>query len=234
MLSFAAAKVHLQPMRLQPLFVAGALAMLAWTAAPGPAPAQAQTGALELAGAERAQALARANAAMNRLRQVEGRFEQTAPDGAESRGQFYLQKPGRVRFAYAPPNPLTIVSDGATVAVEDRELRSVDRTPLRATPLYFVLQDSVDLERDARVTRMVQDGDQLLVTLRDRKGEAEGALTLVFAGGRELELRGWRMRDAAGQTTLVSLADLRPSAQLDPRLFRLEEAKDSTARRNGR
>lgn len=193
-------------------------------AAPSP-PAQGL-----LAGAPRAAALSQANAALNAMQRVEGRFLQIAPDGNVSQGSFYLSRPGKVRFAYDAPSPLVIVSDGVTVAIEDRDLKSVDRTPLRATPLYFVLKQNINLEADARVTKVERDGEQLLITVKDRKGQADGAITLGFIGLREPELREWRVSDGTGQTTLLSLRGVRPSAGLDPRLFILENKRDSTAR----
>lgn len=211
------------------LMANGALAQTAGApaaalAAPSP-PAQGL-----LAGAPRAAALSQANAALNAMQRVEGRFLQIAPDGNVSQGSFYLSRPGKVRFAYDAPSPLVIVSDGVTVAIEDRGLKSVDRTPLRATPLYFVLKQNINLEADARVTKVERDGEQLLITVKDRKGQADGAITLGFVGLREPELREWRVSDGTGQTTLLSLRGVRPSTGLDPRLFILENKRDSTAR----
>ncbi len=212
------------------LMMASALAQ-----APAPAPPIAASPAQgALTGADRAAALSRANGALNAMQRVEGRFLQIAPDGKVSQGNFYLSRPGKVRFAYDPPTPLVIVSDGVTVAIEDRGLKSVDRTPLRATPLYFVLKQNIDLEADARVAKVEREGDQLRISVRDRKGQADGTITLVFSGTTEPELREWRVADAAGQTTLLSLRDVRPSLKLDPRLFVLDEKRDSTARTSGR
>jgi len=210
------------------------LAGLILTAVAALAAAPAPASAAPLQGAARTEALAQANAALNELRQVKGRFVQVAPDGGVSEGQFYLQRPGRVRFAFEGAAPLTIVADGATVAVADARLKTVDRTPLRATPLFFVLKSDINLERDARIAGVDRDGEALTVTLRDRKGEADGALSLLFVGGAEPELRGWRVTDATGQVTQVSLKDLAATAKLDPGLFVLEDPNDSAGRRRGR
>ena len=119
-----------------------------------------------MTGARRTAALAEASAALNRVVAVQGRFTQVAPDGAQTRGRVFMQRPGKLRFEYDPPTPLTIVADGAVVAVEDRSMRDVQRIPLRSTPLYYVLKRDVNLERDARITRVIQQGDNLLVSAR--------------------------------------------------------------------
>lgn len=200
-------------------------------AAPSAAAAKAALPVL-LSGAERAQTLAAASASLNRLASVQGRFVQVAPDGRVTQGSVYLQKPGKVRFDYDPPTALLIVADGATVAVEDRRLKDVSRIPLRSTPLFYVLKRDVNLERDARITKVARSGDSILVTARDRTGEAEGEITLTFSAGA-YELRNWEILDAQRQMTRISLANLRAAPRLDPKLFRIQDTKDPTARRKG-
>lgn len=218
--------------RSAPLLAALLLSALPLSASLSPA-AMAQS-ARALSGAERDAAIAKANAALNALQRVEGRFTQIANNGAAAKGEFQLQRPGKVRFAYAPPTPLVLASDGVSLAQMDTKRGSVESTALRATPLYYVLKQNIDLAMDGRVTQVARDGEQLLLTLRDRKGEMDGAVTLIFAGSAELELRGWRIEDGAGETTLVTLQDVRAVPRLDPRLFTLQPQSDSTDRGGGR
>ena len=49
------------------------------------------------------------------------------------------------------PNPLLIVADGATVAIEDSDLETQDRVPLVSTPLALLLDDDLDFETEANV-----------------------------------------------------------------------------------
>jgi outer membrane lipoprotein-sorting protein len=212
---------------------ATALSAPALAKPPAPAPvraAQSAGAALELAGVERAQVLAAASLALNATRRITARFVQTAPDGAVTNGSLYLERPGKVRFQYDPPTPLLIVADGATVAVADTSLKTVDRTALRATPLYFVLKANVNLEKDAKIGQVTQQGDRVSITARDRRGETDGALTLVLSA-KDYRLQSWSITDGAGQTTTVRLTDIKSVNTLDPKLFRLAEAEDPTARR---
>jgi outer membrane lipoprotein-sorting protein len=179
------------------------------------APAFAQP----LTGAERARALSQASAALNAQRLLAGRFRQTAPDGSVTQGRFYLQRPGRVRFEYDPPAAMLIVADGSIVAIEDRALRSTNRSPLRETPLFFVLKNDINLERDARVTRVVRDGATLLVSARDRTGQADGEITLRLEGP-DYQLRSWDVVDASGALTRIALTQVSRPDRVDPRLFR--------------
>jgi len=123
-----------------------ALAGLAATAA---LPATAASPAL--GDAERALA-ARAAAWLETLGEARGDFVQTDSRGRVSRGEVFLRRPGRARFAYAPPSSLLVVADGANVSVADPRLKTFERSPLAATPLSLFLSRRIRLDGDARVT----------------------------------------------------------------------------------
>jgi outer membrane lipoprotein-sorting protein len=175
-------------------------------------------------------ALKQASKALSAVRSATGAFTLIAPDGGVSQGTFWLQRPGRMRFEYAPPAQLLIVADGTTVAIEDRELETFDRGPISATPLGLILKSNVDLARDAKVERVSQADGMTLISVTDPTGEADGVLTLVFAP-KTYDLIEWRVTDATGAATLVMLDNVKTGGRFDPRLFILDEEDDPTARR---
>jgi outer membrane lipoprotein-sorting protein len=190
------------------------------------------TAATELTGTERTAVLGRASAALNAFRMAQGRFTQTAPNGARTNGGFWLQRPGKVRFEYDAPSPLLIVANGTTVAIQDRSLRTTDRVPLNTTPLQFILKSQTNLEADARVTRVARIGDTTRISLRDRSGRTEGELTLIF-NGAAMTLTQWIVTDGSGGTTTVALSGITQPGRIDPRQFILPDTADPT-RRGGR
>ena len=56
---------------------------------------------------QKAQA-ARVSAYLSSLSTLVGNFVQVGPDGSKTKGDFYIQKPGKVRFEYDPPSPIAI------------------------------------------------------------------------------------------------------------------------------
>lgn len=186
-----------------------------------------------LDGAARTAAIARANTTLNGIERLQGRFVQSAPDGGRAGGAFYLQRPGKLRFEYDPPATLLIVSDGSVVAMRDTELRTTERTPLRSTPLNLILGQTINLERDARITRVAQSGQWTMITARDRSGQTDGQITLHFYGP-SAELRSWDVIDATGARTRITLSELTQPASLDRRLFRLEDMLSNNRGRPGR
>ena len=97
--------------------------------------------------------LARIDASMNATHSFQGNFVQVAPNGEVSRGEIWLQRPGKVRFEYAAPNPLLIVSDGVTLVQNDRQLETFDRVPLSSTPLNYFLKENINLANEHRSYR---------------------------------------------------------------------------------
>jgi len=176
----------------------------------------AQDGAL--VGAERDRVLKTLSQAVQSTRTVRGGFVQTNPNGSRATGFYWLQRPGKVRFDYDPPSPLTLVADGKTVAIRDRALKTTDRFSQNATPLSLVLKPRIDFAADARVSHVRRLGPQIAVTARDRKGEADGEITLVFDEKTRV-IREWSIRDSAGQTTRVVLVSQNVSGPVDARAF---------------
>ena len=78
---------------------------------------------------------------------MKGEFTQVSPKGNVSAGVFYISKPGKMRFEYAPPNPFIIVSDGRWVTVKNNAKNKADQYPLSATPLNLMLSRSTSSRR---------------------------------------------------------------------------------------
>src|SRR3981189_65449 len=83
------------------------------------------------------------------LQTLVGDFVQVGPDGQRTEGQFFIQKPGKVRLKYTPPSPVDVVADGHSVVVRDRKLDTQQLFSLSQTPLRFVLSARIDLLPDA-------------------------------------------------------------------------------------
>ena len=185
-------------------------------------PAVTAPAAAQLSSAERATLLKEASKALASVKTARGRFEQTAPNGEFTTGQFAMQRPGKVRFDYDDPSPLLMVSDGTTVALQDAELETTDRVPLSQTPLSMLLSDRLDFESQANVLDVRRANGRVNITLEDKKGETEGTLTLVLSS-TDNSLLGWRTMDANGGNTSVMLSDVETAARLNPRLFILRD-----------
>ncbi|HUJ04232.1 MAG TPA: outer membrane lipoprotein carrier protein LolA [Rhizomicrobium sp.] len=165
---------------------------------------------------------------LNGMHSLEGDFIQIDPNGEIDQGEFFLDKPGRMRFEYNPPAPILIVSDGSTVAVQNRRLNTLDHYPLWTTPLRLLLSEHVNLRENQLITDVVEQGDALVVQAKSERTRFRANIALTFSWP-ELELRQWTVIDDQGLSTTVSLREVKQNVALDPSLFVLPKklAKDT-------
>lgn len=169
---------------------------------------EAAQAATPLIGAEQTKAVQRINSYFNNITNLQGSFEQVDSTDKRTTGRFYVQRPGKIRFDYAPPSGLRIIADGKYLAIEDSDLKTVEKYPIQSTPFRLLLAESVDLDRDARIIGVEAQEGTLSVSLEDKSNDAAGGIRLVFASGSELQLKEWLITDAQGLTTRVSVNDV--------------------------
>jgi outer membrane lipoprotein-sorting protein len=154
------------------------------------------------------------------IRFLIGNFVQVAPDGSKTKGELYLQKPGRVRFAYDDPSPIELIADGQSLVVRDRKLATQDLYPLGQTPLRFLLADRVDLLKDTNVIGVYSDAVFTTVVIEEKSLGGVHRLMLMFAA-QDLTLRQWTITDPQGYDTTVAVYNLDTSKRPDPSLFKI-------------
>jgi outer membrane lipoprotein-sorting protein len=160
--------------------------------------------------------------ALNSIKTMKGAFVQIDPNGSLENGKFWIEKPGRVRFAYSPPSDTLIVSNGVTVAVKNTKLNTVDRYPLVSTPLDLVLSNKLDLASNPNIVAVSREGSSLIVKARSTDKKVSGMVTLVFSDPG-YELRQWTVLDPQGLKTTIALQNVEVAVQLKPSLFVLND-----------
>lgn len=155
---------------------------------------------------------------LQNLTTARARFIQTAPDGTQRIGTFYLSRPGRLRFEYDPPVKDFIVADGFFIYFYDSELGEQSNAPIGQTLADFLLRPDIKLSGDITVKQARQAGTLFLVTLVQTDDPGAGSLTLGFEQN-PLKLKKWRVVDATGAITEVELFKLQTGMKLDKSLF---------------
>ena len=224
MISFMRDLDHKHRMRQMTLAVMAALglAILAFVvSSAGSSVAQADTSkpASSLSAEDRVD-LDRVSAYLSNLTDMQGHFLQVGPDGSLAEGQFYLRRPGRLRFEYTPPEKMLVVADGTWVAVKDG-FSATQRYPIGATPLGILLESHVDLAKEVHVLAVEHQPGALRIKLADKSGNAPGDITLVF-DEPALQLRQWVVTDAQGLQTTLALRNIQTGLRADNALFVLK------------
>lgn len=165
--------------------------------------------------------LQRIAAYLNGIRTMTARFRQVANNGSVSTGKLWVARPGRMRFEYDAPNPITLLADSANVYYWDKELNQVSKYELRSTPAWFLLRDPISFGPDVIVTGFAHGGAAVEVTVVESAQPEAGSLSLMFTEN-PLTLRQWIVVDQQAKTTTVTLSDLQFGMALDPRLFQYQ------------
>lgn len=156
---------------------------------------------------------------INSFKTMRGEFTQISPKGNTSRGVFFIAKPGKMRFEYAPPNPFLIVSDGTWLTIKNVKKEKGDQFPLSQTPLRLVLSNKVDILKDTNILAFDESDGITSVTLEDKETTlGDGQLTLVYDQNRKA-LQQWVVIDGKGRRTTVMLENMETGVETDPKLF---------------
>ena len=162
------------------------------------------------------------SAYLSSIQQMVGDFVQVGPDGSRVRGEFYIQKPGRVRFDYEPPSRIEIIADGQSVVVRDRKLATQDLYPLSQTPLRFLLSDRIDLLKETNIVGVRADDTFVSVTIEETQPLIGTSRLVMMVGAKDFKLKQWTITDPQGYDTTVAVSNLDNSKRPDPGLFKID------------
>jgi outer membrane lipoprotein-sorting protein len=146
---------------------------------------------------------------LNNLVTAETRFTQYDINGFETTGMLYIQRPGRMRFEYDPPNEALVLASANTVAIFDAKSNAPPQQfPLKRTPLNLILGRNIDLAAAEMVAAHTETEDGMtVITAGDPKNPDAGTIELFFAAD-PVALRQWVVTDEVGGRTAVVLGDL--------------------------
>jgi outer membrane lipoprotein-sorting protein len=153
---------------------------------------------------------------------LSGRFVQVGPDGGRTQGQFYISKPGKVRFEYDDPSPIELVADGQSVVVRDRKLATQDVYPLSQTPLRFLLSDRVDLMKDTSLVAIYADDVFITAVIEEKNGVVGTSKLMIMFSATDMQLKQWTVTDPQGYDTTVAVYNLDTSKRPDPNMFKID------------
>ena len=170
---------------------------------------------------QKAQA-AKVSAYLSSLQTLVGNFVQVGPDGSKTKGDFYIQKPGKVRFEYDEPSTIDVIADGSSVAVRDRKLATQDIYPLSQTPLRYLLSDRIDLMKDTNVVNVTSDDLFVSVTIEEKQALIGTSRLMLMIGAKDGQLKQWTVTDPQGYDTTVAVYNLDTTKKVDPGLFKID------------
>lgn len=175
---------------------------------------------------------------LNDVKAMRADFVQIGPDGNTTRGTMYLERPGKIRFEYEPSVPLLIVADGTTLNLIDYDVDQVTSWPVKDTPLALLLQSPDAIEGQLLVSEAAAGplAGTVSVSAEDPDHPEYGTVTFVFEreDNQDLALRAWRVVDAQGLVTTVSLGDTTLNTPIDDERFTFKDPRKGPVQRRRR
>jgi len=161
--------------------------------------------------------LRRAEEHLNGITTMRARFTQVGQDGGNAEGMFSLARPGRLRLQYDLPTRDFVVADGTYIYHWDDKLQQQQQTSIGSSLADFILRPNIKLSGDVTVTGVQRRPGRLEISLVQTDEPGQGELTLVFEDGPQnqgpLALRQWRVVDAQGLITTVTLFGVETGVQ---------------------
>ena len=151
------------------------------------------------------------------VKSMTGEFIQFGPNGEQTGGKFFIERPGKLRFNYEAPSAIRVISDGKAVVIGNRKLRTWDLYPLDKTPLKLLLSDRIDLSADT-VKSVTEDPDLTTIVLGNKSVFGDSTISMMF-DPTSFELRQWTIRDAQGKDTSVMVFNVQTGVRFADNVF---------------
>jgi outer membrane lipoprotein-sorting protein len=150
------------------------------------------------------------------IRTMVGRFLQIDTNGGRQEGTFFLERPDKIAFRYAPPSREEIVSVGRGFYVLNRRDETYYAYPQDSIPLRQFLGDQIDL-LNANVVDVTTSDGYISITVIDETVAGTVQVSLIFDTDTK-ELAQWSLVEPSGAELTFSLYDVEKGQEI-PRSF---------------
>jgi outer membrane lipoprotein-sorting protein len=166
---------------------------------------------------EEQQLIADIGAHNSAIRTMAGRFLQIDTNGGRTEGTFFLERPNKVAFRYAPPSREEIVSIGKGFYVLNRKDETYYAYPQDTIPLRQFLGDQIDLLAANVIDVTTTDG-YISITVIDETVAGTVQVSLIFDTATK-ELAQWSLVEPSGAELTFSLYDVEKDVRIPPAFF---------------
>ncbi|MER9684544.1 outer membrane lipoprotein carrier protein LolA [Mesorhizobium sp. M0139] len=156
------------------------------------------------------------------VKSMSGEFVQFGPNNQQTGGKFFLERPGKIRFNYDGKSNFRVISDGKSVVILNKRLKTSDLYPLSKTPLKLLLDTKIDLS-GGRVKSIKEESDLTTIQLADKSVFGNSKITMMF-DPKSYDLRQWTITDAQGKDTTVMIYNTKEGVSFPADTFAIDYA----------
>ena len=160
----------------------------------------------------------RAEKSIKNISTLQAEFTQISSDGSYAIGKLYFRRPFQMRLEYNVEQPFNLITTRNLLIVDEPENKQITNYPLSETPLAFLLEEDFSLTANEFLTQSMIHNGLAEISLRKETGDRAGELILLFELN-QMNLRGWKIIDAMGVETKVTLQNEIYGGDLPNKLF---------------
>ena len=148
-------------------------------------------------------------------------FKQKISDKEEI-GNCFIKYPLLMKCNYKNLKEKTIISNGKTVAIIKKKYKKVYLYPIKATPLFFLLEKEkiINLVKNTKPTKI--NSELIEFIFKDKK---TNEIKILFEKN-SLNLKGWETVDAYSNKVSFEINNLKINNQIVNDFFRIPQEKD--------
>ncbi len=148
-------------------------------------------------------------------------FKQKISDKEEI-GNCFIKYPLLMKCNYKNLKEKTIISNGKTVAIIKKKYKKVYLYPIKATPLFFLLEKEkiINLVKNTKPTKI--NSELIGFIFKDKK---TNEIKILFEKN-SLNLKGWETVDAYSNKVSFEINNLKINNQIVNDFFRIPQEKD--------
>lgn len=140
-----------------------------------------------------------------------------------TKGLFYIDRPGKLRFEYHSPFKSLLINNKKIAYYYDVDLDELTTIPSSKTPLSFLLQKSNSIEEMNFIIENIEKKDGK-VFLKVRNKEIDGIQYITFIFNSEITtLISIIIQDENGNTLTIELFNVKLNQKIDKNLFILRK-----------
>ena len=149
-------------------------------------------------------------------------FKQRVSDKEEI-GNCFIKYPLLIKCNYKNLKEKTIISNGKTVAIIKKKYKKIYLYPVKATPLFFILQKEKIINLVRRTKPIKINKDLIEFVFIDKK--TNNKVSILF-DNNSLNLKGWKMKDSYSNNVSFEINNLVINNQIIDNFFKIPQEED--------
>ncbi len=150
---------------------------------------------------------------------VTGNFSQLDKFGKLSKGKFWSNGKGAIKFSYLPESELTITINDGLISVKERGNSAINQYSIKDSPISNLLSESFSLDSFA-LKKISIEGNIGTIELRTKESSKRNSIYLSGDYPKP-KLRQWKLIDAQNNETLVFFSKISKFDFLDENFFNM-------------